>query len=1430
MIMGPVDERNGIGSWTDETLRLHDCKNKCVHSNSGLSNNYDKNLHHNHYSNGVLKTKQDAFPSQYSNHTRPCEYNNNDLSLPGLAVPNNIGPHKRPNPIIDVHSWVKNMNKTSYKMRACTMQDETNPTQHYLLGPIMNSMNTPQLDPIIDVYYWVRRTELLSQNVEYVKCIDSHEKYDVHSHPMIVHRKTKRKKKSRNVYHWIDDLGTSLETESSVIDSDLQTNVVCLPNKLMPNFHELYGNVTIKISPGYLTDPITDVYAWVKRVESLLQKDDHPKLNMVNDNIYQFDYNYHPSLKLSNTFSVLSCIMDDDHTHSLTPCDTSMHKLLTRPGADSALPSGVYGRLDRYNRDERHLDATVTTGPGYQIDPIIDTYAWVRNVESLLQRDDHDSEMSMMDGNVYQFDYNYDPSLQLSKRLSVLSCIMDGDYSDSLTPGDTSLPSRPDADSALPSDVTSRDKMSHPKLTMAHVNARSARNKSQSLRDQIVDYDLDLFFVTETWLIDGNADDDATVKSIKPPSYEYVCANRNERQGGSLGAFFKSNLKFKKLEPPKVNLGNETPSSIKTMEIMETLLYTKDKQIRLICMYRPDSSPVKQYPMSQFYDEFSELMTHYNLCDDEIIIFGDMNFHVNKPDKPDVKKFLDIIESNNLNQHIHEPTHEYGNTLDLLITRQSSNLVYNACVGERISDHDCVRWNLNLLKPERPKKTVRFRKMKQIDMDEFKKDLGESLQRADECSTICDMIDIYNTSLKTTLDKHAPEKIKEIVVRDPTPWMSDDVLIEKRKRRKLEKKMKRTRLEVDKIAFKEQKNKVNNLVDGKKSEYYKTLIDDNKENPRGLFRAINAALHRRQDTPLPPHSSKAEVVNDFGEFFNDKIDNIRNNLDAEAMAKHVVTSPEVKKFTSSLHEFRLLSEDEVRELVRKSPTKHCELDPMPTWLVKDCLEEILPILTRIINLSLQMGDVPLSLKHAIIKPLLKKMGLELINKKYRPVSNLTYISKLIERAVVAQLLDHLKDNNLMDIYQSAYRMFHSTETALLKVRNDILMEMDKRNTVMLVLLDLSAAFDTIDHNILLNRLEKRCGITGTALRWFNSYLTGRSQSVSIDGIQSKLKPLKYGVPQGSVLGPILFTIYTSTISDILADDDLSYHCFADDTQLYLGFSPCDINSQNHARNQLDLCLRKVKNFMLENRLKLNDDKTEFILIGTKYWLSKVQFDNIDIGNTSIKAVDKARNLGIIFDKEMGLESQVKNVCKKGYGNLRNLASIRRSLDESTAKIAAHAFVTSHLDYGNSLYYGLYKYQTDKLQLLQNSAARVVKKKRKFDHISEDLEKMHWLPIIARIEFKLLLLTWKSLHDQGPIYLTDLLKKHNRNALRLPYKQSLLIPKTNLVTCGDRAFEVAAPTLWNSLPTHIRFSDKLTTFKSKLKTHLFKKYYPDSVQV
>ena len=247
--------------------------------------------------------------------------------------------------------------------------------------------------------------------------------------------------------------------------------------------------------------------------------------------------------------------------------------------------------------------------------------------------------------------------------------------------------------------------------------------------------------------------------------------------------------------------------------------------------------------------------------------------------------------------------------------------------------------------------------------------------------------------------------------------------------------------------------------------------------------------------------------------------------------------------------------------------------------------------------------------------------------------------------------------------------------------------------------------------------------------------------------------------------------------------------------------------------------------MTRNKLKLNDDKTEFMLIGTSYWLSKVDFDNIIIGNTSIKAVDDARNLGIVFDKEMKLDTHINKVCRIGFQNVKNLAAIRKILDIKSAKTAAHAFVTSNLDYGNSLLYGVPKTLINKLQLVHNAAAKIVVKKRKFDHISNDMKDMHWLPIEARIKYKLLLLTWKCLNGLAPEYLSELLNyTDDIHEKRLNHQETLYPPKTKLVTCGDRAFQRSAPELWNQLPVELRKINKIDTFKNKLKTHLFKEYY------
>ena len=230
------------------------------------------------------------------------------------------------------------------------------------------------------------------------------------------------------------------------------------------------------------------------------------------------------------------------------------------------------------------------------------------------------------------------------------------------------------------------------------------------------------------------------------------------------------------------------------------------------------------------------------------------------------------------------------------------------------------------------------------------------------------------------------------------------------------------------------------------------------------------------------------------------------------------------------------------------------LDPIPTWLIKESRSELLPVMTNIINSSLRSSQVPKSMKSAVVTPLLKKSTLNPdILKNYRPVSNLSYISKLLERVVAKRLTDYMTENNLHEHLQSAFKPGHSTETALVKVQNDILTSIDQHGIVILVMLDLSTAFDTIDHDILFSRMENTLGITGQALALFKSYLSGRTLRIKIDKSFSELQDILWSVPQGSVLGPLLFLIYLLHVplGKLIRKHGLELHIYAYDTQLYL---------------------------------------------------------------------------------------------------------------------------------------------------------------------------------------------------------------------------------------------------------------------------------------
>lgn len=629
-------------------------------------------------------------------------------------------------------------------------------------------------------------------------------------------------------------------------------------------------------------------------------------------------------------------------------------------------------------------------------------------------------------------------------------------------------------------------------------------------------------------------------------------------------------------------------------------------------------------------------------------------------------------------------------------------------------------------------------------------------------------------------------------------------------------------LQQDKDAYRNIRDVYSARLNDARKEHYSDLIIQCAGNPRKLFSIVNSLSRVRQDDQFPPHNNPRILADRFGEFFCKKIELIKNEID-----KIVVDPPQIvfRAPSVTLERFRSVSEEEVREVIMGSSNAFCALDPIPTWLLKQCCDVLTPVITQMVNLSLQHGYVPDDWKVALVLPQLKKMGLDLIFENFRPVSNLPFAAKTTENIVTAQLLTHCEHNAPLPSNQSSYRKFHSTETALLKVQNDILTCMDNQEVTLLILLDLSAAFDVIDHSILLKIIEQDFGIIGNAQKWLESFLASRKQRVMIKKEKSKTFNLNSGVPQGSCLGPILFLLYSSGLFQVVSRHLPDAHGYADDTQMYLSFKPVS-TSQDDAIRAIENCVAEVRAWMVSHKLLLNDTKTEFLIIGSRQQLSKVTINSVRVGDSDIEPVDSIKNLGSWFDKNMSMDIHIGKTCRKAFFSLYKIRQIRKFLTVESTKTLVHAIVTCHLDYCNSLLFGLPKYQYTRLQRVLNVAARLVCLIPKFDHITPVMIDLHWLPVKYRVHFKILLLVFKSLHGLAPTYISDLLhgKSIGRYHLRSDDHLLLSIPRTKRKTFGDRSFASSGPTLWNALPIDLKNLTNIDVFKRQLKTYLFKKAF------
>ena len=577
-------------------------------------------------------------------------------------------------------------------------------------------------------------------------------------------------------------------------------------------------------------------------------------------------------------------------------------------------------------------------------------------------------------------------------------------------------------------------------LVFGHLNARSITSVTNEIdkpcliQDLITDSDIEILSVNETWLNPNELPE--TLNSFLPENFSFINCPRLTGRGGGVGFIFRNYLKLQKCNLPIYS----------SFESLLAKCTFGNKLFQFLTIYRPPSSVT-----SSFLKEFSDLLESISSTSSELVISGDFNYHVDDINCRDSLNFLSVLENFDLKQHINFPTHNRGHTLDLFITRQNSTYSFkNEFEYVCFSDHLLVRTEIEI--PSQPKIVSSFktiRKLSNINLDNFKDDILSSALFSNSFPDIDSYVHQFQSSLVQILDKHAPLVSIKINRKKSQPFITKEIKAAKSKRSRLETIWRRTKSEYHKNAFKTQAKIVSKLITKSKQEYYRKIISQLHCKPKDLWSALNTLQNKNFMPKLPQYNTLKELTQTFSEFFKNKIENLCNKLPMPNEDAYCV--PPVKPLV--LSEFSCATPEEIFNIISTSSNSSCLLDAIPTKLLKSCADILVEPITNLINRALIEGSFPQQFKSASVRPLLKKYNLpENDYNSYRPISNLSFISKVLERVVFNRLSNHIQSFSMFPPFQSAYRKFHSTETALLRIQNDLLLAIDQKKYLLLYFL------------------------------------------------------------------------------------------------------------------------------------------------------------------------------------------------------------------------------------------------------------------------------------------------------------------------------------------------------------------------------------------
>ena len=883
--------------------------------------------------------------------------------------------------------------------------------------------------------------------------------------------------------------------------------------------------------------------------------------------------------------------------------------------------------------------------------------------------------------------------------------------------------------------------------------------------------------------------------------YKFFHVDRTISSRGGVGVYIRSEYPAKLIK---------LPNDLAQPEMIFVEITVGVVKMAVGIIYK---SPLIPYSVfAAIHENVAFVTSKYEHC----VLLGDMNIDHLKTDSSSLKFFNSYVtEPFAFTQIVDKPTRITASTstlIDIILASNSDNVKAHGVVDTPgISDHCLIFMAYSLKKPKFKPKILTRRDFRNFDEKSFVRDMemapwGNILAVADD--DIDNKVTIFENIHREIIDKHAPFRTFR-VTRPASPWLNEDIKNLMDNRDKYKNKFNSDKNPETEEIYKSLRNAVSHSIRREKiknfNEKINTKIKNAKQFHQALknFSVVESSCNNENDCNIDPNVLNASFI---------KNNNAKLNEDLVSDEVNEI----LKKSVRPAFSFTEVSEFQIIKMVRSIKTNACGVDCISAFFLKLGIEHSVFAFTNIINTSILYKKFPTRWKNALVKPLPKINNPACVT-DYRPISLLPAFSKVIEKLMAKQMIEYLKETHYFDNLQSAYKPSHSTVTALLNVTDDIYECLENSELVFLVLLDYSKAFDCANHRLILAKL-KAAGFRDDSLAWILSYLNGRRQKVTTNLGESSWTGMLNGVPQGSVLGPLLFTVLVSDLGDAIKRG--RYHMYADDTQLYYS---CKTEDANATIKEINSDLERISKFSKNNCLKLNAGKSKFIVIGSRQNLKKlkdIQLDPIKIDDNIIEREYEAKNLGVTVDEELTWIRHVNLSIAKAYGKLKQAFRFKNFLNESSKFNLTETYILSQFNYGDIVLQNLSEQLQNKIQKMQNRCIRFTFGLRKYDHISAFTKNKKILNMKNRRLLHSLILMFKIKNHKAPMYLCNRIRSHSETHSHFTRNRLNIDPPFARTKLRSMSYFVFISKKFNELSKNIAINNISTnTFKIKCTNYL-----------